>query len=79
MIRFLKNIFRKTEIIHEEMNVINSMANAKKLYKELIIRAHPDKHPDKTELAQSMTERINNNRYNYNELFKLKKIVDSEL
>lgn len=76
---YIRRIFVKKDSSHEELNIVNSMANAKKLYKELIIKAHPDKHPNNVELAQSITESINNNRYNYNELLKLKSKIENEL
>lgn len=76
---YFKRFFIRKELKHEELNVVNSMANAKKLYKELIIKAHPDKHPDNVELAQSLTESINNNRYDYDELLNLKTIIEKEL
>lgn len=79
MFRWFKKMFTPQKRSNEELNVINSIAKAKKLYKELIIKAHPDKHPNNMELAQSLTEEINNNRYNYNELLKLKEIIEKDL
>lgn len=79
IIYYLKRIFKRKTLKHEEMNVVNSIAKAKKLYKELILMAHPDKHKDNVELAQSLTEKINNYRYNYDELLKLKEIIENEL
>ena len=79
MFRWFKKMFTPQKRSNEELNVINSIAKAKKLYKELIIKAHPDKHPNNMELAQSLTEEINNNRYNYNELLKLKEIIKKDL
>lgn len=64
---------------HEENNVVRSMANAKSLYKKLIIKAHPDKNPDKEEIAKALTEEINIHRYNYSELLKLKEKVETML
>lgn len=79
MLKWLKKFFASSEQSHEELNIVNSIANAKQLYKELIVKAHPDKHPNNVELAQSLTESINENRYNYNELLKLKSIIENEL
>ena len=76
---YLRKFFKRKTSKHEEMNVVNSIAKAKKLYKELILMAHPAKHKDNAELAQSLTEKINNNRYNYDELLKLKEIIENEL
>lgn len=61
------------------LNVVDSMVKAKSLYKELIIKAHPDKNQAKEELAKSITEEINNNRYNYHELLIIKKRIQNEL
>lgn len=65
--------------VHEENNIVKSMANAKALYKILIIKAHPDRNPNNEEEAKALTEEINKNRYNYNELLKLKDKVESIL
>ena len=73
---FVKQFFSKKTHQREELNVINSIAMAKNLYKELVVKAHPDKHLDKIELAQSLMEQVNNNRYNYSELLKLKEQID---
>ena len=44
---FLSRKHRK-EAISESINVVESIAGAKTLHKELIRRAHPDKHSDKS-------------------------------
>lgn len=80
--RYISNYFRRKRVrskVREEVNVVESMAKAKSLYKELILKAHPDRHIDKADLAQSITEEINKNRYNYQELLKIKKLIESEL
>ena len=79
MLKWFKKFFVSSEQSHEELNIVNSIANAKQLYKELIVKAHPDKHPNNVELAQSITDSINSNRYNYSELLKLKTIIENEL
>ena len=63
----------------ESVNVVESIASAKSLHKELIRKAHPDKNPIKIELAQELTELVNLNRYNYRELLKLKERIENEL
>ena len=63
----------------EEENIVISMAKAKRTYKELIIKAHPDKNPNNIELAKNLSEKINKYRYNYNELMKLKLQIEKEL
>ena len=39
----------------EACNVVESMAKAKPLYKELIKQAHPDKHPNNKDAAEELT------------------------
>lgn len=80
--KYISNYFRRKRVrskVREEVNVVESMAKAKSLYKELILKAHPDRHIDKADLAQSITEDINKNRYNYQELLKIKNLIESEL
>lgn len=63
----------------EAYNVVESMVKAKKLYKELIKQTHPDKHPNKKDIAEELTAMINNNKFNYRELLKIKDIVHDKL
>lgn len=80
--KYISNYFRRKRVrskVREEVNVVESMAKAKSLYKELILKAHPDRHIDKADLAQSITEEINKNRYNYQELLRIKDLIESEL
>lgn len=60
-------------------NIVASIAKCKHLYKKLVILAHPDKHPEKTELAEEITKAINMARYNYAELLKLENRIETEL
>ena len=48
-------------------------------YKELIKQAHPDKHPNNKDVAEELTAMINNNRFNYRELLKIKDLVNDKL
>ncbi len=82
MFKWIRRILkrnRKDKSNREEVNVVISIAKAKALYKELIIKAHPDKHPLKEELAKELTEQINHNRYNYKELIKIKERIIQKL
>lgn len=79
MFRWVKNLFSKKEYKDESLNVVASIGKAKYLYKDLIIKAHPDKHPNHSELATTLTELINKNRYNYSELLKIKNRIETEL
>ena len=81
MINWIKRLFHKkeNESVKESINVVASIGKAKSLYKELIVKAHPDKHPKQLELATTLTELINKNRYNYSELLKIKNRIETEL
>jgi len=63
MFRFIYNILRrrrpKSKNKDQVANVIKSMAHAKKLHRELIVLAHPDKNASKRELAEELSELIN--------------------
>ena len=76
MFGFFKRLrLRKKMHIDEGLNVVEGISKAKTLYKELIIKAHPDRNTQKEELAKEITEAINNNRYNYRGLLELKVII----
>ena len=59
MFRWIKKLFSKLDYKDESLNVVASIGKAKSLYKELIVKAHPDKHPNQLELATTLTELIN--------------------
>lgn len=83
MFSWFKRLFishkKRNEAISESVNIVESIASAKSLHKELIRKAHPDKNPMKIELAQELTELLNMNRYNHRELLKLKERIENEL
>jgi hypothetical protein len=79
MFRWIKNLFSKQDYKDESLNVVASIGKAKSLYKDLIVKAHPDKLPNQSELATTLTELINKNRYNYSELLKIKNRIETEL
>ena len=72
MFCFLKWFRRDNNNLSEGINVVSGISKAKSLYKELIVLAHPDRHPNEEEYYQELTDRITANRYNYNELIKIK-------
>ena len=77
--RMIHSFIGRKERLNESSNVVESIAKSKVLYKELIRKSHPDKHPQKEELAMEFTELVNNNRFNYRELLKLKERIENEL
>lgn len=47
-----------------------------KLYKDLMKKVHPDKNSNRLELANEYSEKINNHRYNYDEMKKLAEDIE---
>lgn len=81
MIRWLLNLFHKrnNDTINEGINVVESIGKAKALYKDLIVKAHPDRNPNKEDLARELTNRINANKFNYRELLRIKQEIEGRL
>ena len=77
--RMIQSFSGRKERLNESNNVVESIAKSKMLYKELIKKSHPDKHPQKEKLAKEIAELVNNNRYNYRALLKLKERIENEL
>ena len=68
---------RKKQQSKEYLNVVEGMGKAKALYKSLIAIAHPDKHPNEEDVYTEIMDRITANRYNYNELLKIKNEIET--
>ncbi len=62
----------------ESGNVIDGMVKAKLLYKKLSVMAHPDRNPKCREKAEEIMKHLNENRFNYSELVKLKDKIETE-
>ena len=77
--KYFRWLFPTKSSSNEPINIVDSIAKSKKLHKELILYAHPDRHPNNQELATRLTKEINENRFNYNELLKLQDIINKEL
>lgn len=71
--------FRRTIKGDESVNVVDSMVKARKLYKELSLAVHPDRHPDRRKTAESLMRRVTSNKRNYSELLKLKTEIEKKL
>ena len=50
--RMIQSFSGRKERLNESNNVVESIAKSKMLYKELIKKSHPDKHPQKEKLAK---------------------------
>ena len=78
--RLIKRIrFKKTVKTDESRNVVAGMAKAQRLYKELAIKAHPDRNPDKRDIAEDITSRLTCNKHNYAALLKLQEEIEKKL
>lgn len=77
--KYFRWLFPAKSSTNESINIVNSIAKAKKLHKELILYAHPDRHPNNQELATRLSKQINENRFDYSELLRLQDIVNKEL
>ena len=75
----LFELFKSSNYNQEEVNIVDSIAKSKALYKKLISIAHPDKNPTQEELAKILTERINANRFNYKELRNIEQEIHNKL
>lgn len=78
--RFLNRIRFKKNIKHDESsNVVNGITKARSLYKELIQKTHPDLHKEQKEIAEELSQRINENKYNYDVLILIKQEIEEKL
>ena len=78
--RLLNRIrFKRTIKRNESTNVVNGIAKARKLYKELILKVHPDRNQEQKEIAEELIQRINENKYNYEALLLLKQEIEEKL
>ncbi len=71
--------FRKSIKSDESTNVVDGIVKARKLYKELCVVAHPDKHCLKQDIAQDLMQRITENKHNYAALIALKAEIEEKL
>ena len=80
LIRWINRIrFQKSIKTDESQNVVAGMAKARQLYKELAIKAHPDRNPQKQSIAEEITTRLTCNKHNYAALLKLKEEIEKTL
>ena len=78
--RFINRFrFRKIIKTDQSTNVVDSMVKARKLYKELCIKTHPDKHHEQQAMAEELMKKVVGNRFDYNELLQLKAEIKEKL
>lgn len=72
--------FKRTLSSKEEgRNIVDSMVKARKLYIELSLAAHPDRHPNKKEIAEEIMQRVTANKHNYAALNSLQEEILEKL
>ena len=71
--------FRKTIKTDQSTNVVDSMVKARKLYKELCIKTHPDKHLGQQAIAEELMKKVVANRFDYNGLLQLQTEIKEKL
>lgn len=71
--------FRRFITSDESSNVVDGIVKVRKLYKELCMVAHPDKHSSKQDIAQDLMQRITENKHNYAALVALKSEIEEKL
>ena len=59
---FARMKFRRVIKTDESSNVVDSMVKARKLYKELSIATHPDRHPSKKDVAEKLMQQVTANK-----------------
>lgn len=76
---FARLKFKRAIKTDESVNVVDGMVKARRLYKELSVAAHPDRHPLKKEIAEDIMKRVTANRHNYAGLISLKAEIEAKL
>lgn len=84
IISLLRSILGLSNRIHEDsdtqsINVVDSIVKAKALYKELVLRAHPDRNVEKRDIAEELTKMLTANKLNYKELKKIEVLINEKL
>lgn len=63
----------------ESINVVDGVVRAHRLYKKLSLAAHPDRHPNKKEIAEDLTARLVQSKHDYAALLKLEVEIKEKL
>jgi hypothetical protein len=79
LIFFIKKKFSKKVESLDIDNIVTGISKKdemEKLYKTLIKKVHPDKNPSMKTIADEYTAKLNQHRYNHDELNKLANEID---
>lgn len=71
----------KTVTSDEAINVVQSIAKAKMLYKSLCSKCHPDRfpnNPEKQRLAEEVFKEVVKNKYSYSNLMEIEERINNE-
>lgn len=78
--RFINRLrYRNTIKTDQSINVVDGMVKAHKLYKELCIKAHPDKHLEQKAVAEELMKKVVENKFNYKGLLQLQDEIKDKL
>ena len=78
--RFINRIrLRKTIKADQSNNVVDSMVKARKLYKEVCIKTHPDKHHEQQVVAEELMKKVVANRFDYHGLLQVQVEIKEKL
>lgn len=70
---------KKVNQDEQSINVVDSIVKAHDLYKTLVIKAHPDRNPEKREVAEELMKLLTTNKHNYSQLIKIEKLINEKL
>lgn len=78
--RIFKGFCKKRNIPNEQsINVVDSIVKAHDLYKQLVIKAHPDRNPNNKEVAEELMKLLTSNKHNYSQLIRIEKLINEKL
>lgn len=78
--RFINRLRFRTHVrTDESLNVIDSIAKARQLYRALSVKAHPDRNPKQREVAEDIMQRLVANKQNYAGLLLIQEEIEEKL
>ena len=70
---------KKVNQDEQSINVVDSIVKAHNLYKRLVIKVHPDRHPNNREVAEELMKLLTSNKHNYSQLKKIEDLINEKL